>query len=104
MSVQMRMKSPRVMRSEPILQPLQEVHALMQDGDYDRSVAGEPDDVMILAPKHADIVGEFIERSRPCVAFTHGVAARRDPLEGPVGLVGSPRLVGIASDVPRRQP
>ena len=43
----------------PVLEPLQEIHFLVQDSDDNREVNDYPEDVVMLAPMDADLVRQL---------------------------------------------
>ncbi|MDP4989993.1 MAG: hypothetical protein NWQ37_02115, partial [Marivita lacus] len=44
---------------KPVLEPLQGIHFLVQDGDDNREVNDYPEDVVMLAPMDADLVRQL---------------------------------------------
>nr|WP_245198880.1 hypothetical protein [Jiella mangrovi] len=84
--------------SKPVFEPLHEVHSFMQDGNDDRPVLVQEDEIMMFAAVETNALRKTAEgfRSRPLVA--DGFAACLNSIEIGFGLVEAPCFEGIAPD------
>ena len=88
-------------QSKPVLEPLQDIHFLVQDGDDDGAVDSEPEDVVTLAVMDADLVRQLWQWYWRRSSVPDGVEAFSEQIQVLVRLFGSPGFRGVTPNTPK---